>query len=576
MWSERAREALWQRLSAEEWDVVVVGGGITGAAVLREAARAGLKALLLEGEDFAWGTSSRSTKLVHGGLRYLDGLQLGLVRESVRERRRLLAEGEGLVEPLPFLLAYRPSEGPRRLKLRAGVAAYHLLAGRAPRAPLTGAEVLAAAPLLSPEPGLAGLPYDEATVDDARLVLRLLREACLAGAHALSHARVRGLVRKGARGGDAAEQGGAVAGVEVQDVAGGGGGPVVCVRARAVVNATGAWADGLRAAVGGAPRLRPLRGSHVLLPASRLPLRAGVSFRHPEDRRFVCAVPWEGAVLVGTTDLDHRTPLAHAPAISPAELDYLLAAARAAFPAAGLTREDVLSTWAGVRPAVSGGEGQAPSAASREHLVLREEGLLTVTGGKLTTCRALAHQALRTLEGRLPPLRWALRDDAPFLTPAPPLPPTPGLDAAGAARLRGRYGPEAPAVLAAAAGRPAELAPVEGTATRWVELRWGARAEGARSLDDLLLRRTRLGLLLPRGGEALLASLRPLLAEELGWGAARFDAEARGYLERWQRHHGVPGVPGPSPAGAVGGAAGGPSAGGPSAGSRAGPALRAG
>ncbi|MBF5044771.1 glycerol-3-phosphate dehydrogenase/oxidase [Aggregicoccus sp. 17bor-14] len=512
------RELHWSHLATKTWDLLVIGGGITGASIQREATRAGLRVLLVEQRDFAWGTSSRSTKLVHGGLRYLATGDVRLVRESIRERERLLAEGDGLVTPLPFLLASHRREGLKRWQGRIGVAAYALLEGTLPDGNHRANTLRALVPALVDEPDLVGVPYAEATVDDARLVLRLIQESTVAGATALNYARVTGLLRED----------GQVVGATLKDTA---GAHEATVRARAVVNATGAWADALRAHP---PRLRPLRGSHLVFSAERFPLTHGVSFRFARDGRFVCALPWEGATVLGTTDLDHPTPLDTEPSISAAEVEYLLAAAQAEFPSLGLTRADVRSCYAGVRPVISSGE-RDPSKESRDHLVLAEDGLLTVTGGKLTTCRAIAQDALQALRSRLPALA-SLQKKGPFLDAAPAL--AADLPAPARARLQGRYGAAASRLVSET--RAEELQPIPGTPTLWAELRWAARHERVVHLEDLLLRRVRLGLLLPHGGEAELPAIRALCQQELSWDDSRWEREAEAYLALWRTHHALP------------------------------------
>jgi glycerol-3-phosphate dehydrogenase len=515
------RNTLWGTLAAP-WDLIIIGGGITGASVLREATRAGLKALLVEQRDFAWGTSSRSSKLVHGGLRYLATGDVNMVRQSIHERKRLMAEGNGLVMPLDFMLASHPKEGGKHWQGRAGIFVYELLSGRWPRGNHDTNTLRELEPSLVQEEGLVGVPYDEAWVDDARLVLRILREAMAAGGSALNHVRVTGLVREE----------GLVAGVELWDTV---RQRAATVRARAVVNATGVWADQLRAHLSAEPKLRPLRGSHLVFSSKRFPLKHGISFRHPRGDRFVCVMPWEDSTLVGTTDLDHQPSLDEEPAISPEEVAYLMEAVESRFPALRLTLDDVVSTYAGVRPVISSG-AKDPSKESREHLVLEEEGLVTVTGGKLTTCRAIAHDALRALRRQLPVLA-SLKQEGPFLDTPPALEGT-GLSPQARARLMGRYGAEASALVAAA--WPGELDAVPGTSTLWAELRWAARNEGVVHLDDLLLRRVRLGLLLPDGGESLLPTLRSLCQRELGWDDARWESEARAYLSLWRTHYTLP------------------------------------
>ncbi|MGZ6125744.1 MAG: glycerol-3-phosphate dehydrogenase/oxidase [Myxococcales bacterium] len=516
------RERGWTAL-ARGFDVVVIGGGITGAAVARQAVRAGLRVALLEARDFAWGTSSRSTKLVHGGLRYLPQLNLKLVREAVRERQRLRAEAPDFVRPLSLVLL-SPRSGFSRWGARGVIGAYYALLGRRSPPGLGSRDLAWLFPALRTGAGMRGLPYDEAQVDDARLVLRLVREASRAGAVALNHARVTGLLR----------QGGEISGVVVEDAL---AGRQAAVSARAVVNATGAAVDRLRGEVEGAPRMRPLRGSHLVFPSWRFPLAAGVSLQHPRDGRFLSALPWEDVTLVGTTDVDHSQPAETEPSITAGEVRYLLEALEAFFPALALRAEDVVATFAGVRPIVSAGFAD-PSREPRDSWIALERGLLTVTGGKLTTCRATAHAALAALRRRIPEAS-RLDPGARLLDPAP-VELGARLPAHICARLRGRYGEEAPSLVQAA--RPGELEPVADTSTLWAELRWAARAEAPIHLDDLLLRRVRLGLMLPNGGAGVLERVREICLEELGWSAERWRQESDTYAALWLNRYAVPGA----------------------------------
>lgn len=524
-WDAAWREHTWQALG-QPWDVLVVGGGITGAGVLREAVRVGMRALLVERRDFAWGTSSRSSKLVHGGLRYLAQGQVRLLRASVRERERLLQHVPGLVEPLGFLFATYRGDHPGRLAMHVGLAAYDLFAHRwlHRRHPRPDFEMLA--PHIAQHRLDGGFGYYDAQTDDARLVLRLLREAAADGAVALNQVAAGGPVHED----------GALAGLLLFDRL---SGRSRVARARVVVNATGVWADGLRGQVGAPPRLRAQRGSHLVFPSGRLPVPQAVSFLHPHDRRPVFVFPWQGVTLVGTTDLDHDRPLGREPAIGAEEVAYLMAAVESRFPALGLTLDDVLASFAGVRPVIDGGRDE-PGQESREHAVWEENGLLTVTGGKLTTFRLMALDALRAARRRRPELPEPTSDALVF-RPAPAAHPL--LDALPPpvrTRLAGRYGAEAALVAEAAA--PGELQPVPGTETLWAELRWAARAEAVVHLDDLLLRRTRLGLLL-RGhglGAAQAERVRALCRQELGWDDARWAEEAAAYRELCRRCYGLP------------------------------------
>ncbi|MGJ7918075.1 glycerol-3-phosphate dehydrogenase/oxidase [Massilia sp. LXY-6] len=521
LWRRDGRSAL-PALMEREWDLLVIGGGITGAGILLEAARRGLHALLVEQRDFAWGTSSRSSKLVHGGLRYLKGGHLHLTRESVRERESLLRDAPGLVEPQGFAFAHYDGQRGRRSFL-AGLAVYDLLAGRRERHWLGRDEFLARAPNVAPDmanTGLAGgIVYQDAKTDDARLVLRVLGEAMTHGAAALNYVGARTLLRVDGR----------VAGALVCD---GIAGTTHEVRARVTVDATGAWSGALH---GKGPRLRPLRGSHLVLPGWRLPLAQAVSLMHPRDGRPVFAYPWEGTTLVGTTDLDHEQPMAREARITRAELDYLLAALQAQFPGLGIVEADVLSTFAGVRPVIAGGHAEA-SREGREHSVWSEDGLVAVAGGKLTTFRAIALDALKQVRAQLPEWRDALRPCRVFA--AAPASTHGRLPAGLVRRLQGRHGAAAEALLLAAGED--EFALIPGTETPWAELRWAARAEAVQRLDDLLLRRTRLGLQLREGGTALMPRIRAICQPELGWDDARWEREARDYAALWHSHYGLP------------------------------------
>lgn len=514
------------------FDLLVIGGGITGAGIALEAARRGVKVLLAEARDFAWGTSSRSSKLVHGGLRYLKEGKPGLTAESVRERDRLLAEAPGLVEPLGFVFAHHAGRGVGRPTMQLGLAVYDLIAGRRGRGWIDATEARLRVPGLAAE-GLRGASlYVDAGTDDARLVQRVLAEAEAAGAVVRNHLRAQDL-RRDSRG--------RVVGAALVDTDGTGR---VEIEAACTIAATGAWADALRGQLGAKPLLRPLRGSHLLLPAWRLPLAQALAWMHPDDGRPIFAYPWEGNTLVGTTDLDHPDP-AIEPSIQAEELRYLLRALEPVLPGLQATPADIVSTWAGVRPVIDSGRGLAPSKESRDHLVRDEQGLITVTGGKLTTFRRIAQDALAKAAARLPMLRAAPDDH--ILPPPGPLPAAAAarlarLPAVQQRRLAGRYGSRLADWLdQARADELQELAgaPVGG-APLVADLRWALRHEQVRHLDDLLLRRTRLGLSLVAGGAAVLPALRPLVQAELGWDDARWDAECAAYERLIRRQHALP------------------------------------
>ncbi len=548
----RRDEAL-ARLATEHFDVLVVGGGITGAGVALDAASRGLRTALVERGDFASGTSSKSTKMVHGGIRYLQQREFRLVHENLAERQRLLDNAPHLVSPLPFLI---PLFGRNGVVAKAVARSYSTalwlydltggfrIGSRHRR--VSRQEVLAHLPTLDTGRLVAGFLYFDARADDARLTLAIVRSAVLDhGAVAANYAPVVALI----------EEAGRVRGARLRPVTPEGreGGEIE-VRASVVVNATGVWADEVRALEegGGRPTLRPAKGVHVTVPADRLPCDIASVIPVPRDRRSIFVVPWPEVEMayVGTTDTDYRGPLDD-PGCEPEDVDYLLAAVNAVTTSA-LTRRDVTGVWAGLRPllAPTGGHHLSERTAdlSRRHTVVTTpNGMVTVTGGKLTTYRKMAQDTLAQVVPLLPDpppgarrcrtRRLALRG-----TPGPGDGPAAlrSADPAKAAHLYARYGTEAADVLALAEGRPDLLEPaIAGLPDLGAELVHAVRAEMACGLEDVLARRTRAILQDARAAAAAAPSVARLLAPELGWSAeeaareaARVAAGVRGELAR--------------------------------------------
>jgi len=521
------RDAVWDEISGP-WDLLIVGGGIVGAGLLREAAHEGLRALLVEADDFASGTSSRSSKMVHGGLRYLNTGQVKLTVDSVHERQRLLREGRGLIDPLKILLLTYKGDSPPGWVIGIGLMVYDTLAGKWQHAHKTAAAVEKLCPCAAREGLAGGYRFLDAQTDDARLVLRVLQEGVRAGGRALHYARVEGLLR---------ERGGRVCGAQVRDLV---SGRTAEARAAVVVNATGAWADDLRGKVGRHPRLRRLRGSHLFFPREKLPLDRQITFQHPKDRRYILVFPWEGVTLVGNTDFDHRAEMETDPRITEDDIEYLMAAVGRAFPFLGLTRRDVRSTQTGFRSVLDTGKPN-PSKESRDEVLWDEDGLVTITGGKLTMFRHMARKTLGFIRRRLPggarPARRARALDKLDSDEFTALAETAGLSVPLQVRLLGRFGHAAPALMRAA--QEGEMQPVGDSPTLWAELRWAARAEGVIHLDDLLLRRTRLGLILPDGALGEAEHLRPVCQTELGWDDARWQSELDAYRALWRRAYSI-------------------------------------
>jgi len=523
MWDHDWRNNIWESIHGP-WDILIIGGGITGAGILREATRLGLHALLVEQRDFAWGTSSRSSKLVHGGFRYLKEGKLMLTRNSVHEREQLLHDGPGLIDPLGFLLTVHKGDFPGRWTYEMGLTVYDLLAFRWDHAYYSSQDFRLLAPHISQDDLQGGFRYGDAQTDDARLTLRVIREAVADGATAMNYTKAQDLIIKGDD----------VKGVQLTDLV---QGKKAEAFARVVINATGAWADILRKQAGGVSHIRPLRGSHLIFPSWRLPVAQAVSYLHPFDHRPVFIFPWEGVTLVGTTDVDHSTPLDLEPKISPEEVAYLMAAVEYQFPSLAIALDDIISTYAGVRPVIGCGKLN-PSEESRDHVIWEEKGLFTVTGGKLTTFRLIALDVLKAVHHRIP--------EIPEPNPHMPvlnqineqLPEYYNFSDDSRRRLLGRFGTDAITLISIA--QPGEMENIPGTNYLWAELRWAARSEGVCHLDDLLLRRTRLGLILPHGGETILPWVKQICLDELHWSDSQWQRELIDYQSLWATCYSLP------------------------------------
>ncbi len=515
MWEKGWRQETWKDLD-QEWDLLIIGGGITGAGIFRRAVEEGYKTLLVERSDFSSGTSSTSSKLIHGGIRYLRNRQFNLSKESIREREWLLKEAKNLVTPLGFLMPY-----PHNLKIHTqfavGVIIYDLLAPKWNHRHFTRKKLLQICPALESDWLEGGYFYYDAAMDDSRVVLRIIREAILAGGTALNYTVAESLLRTST---------GKVCGAVLRDLS-----SLVLgekeVTAKVVINATGPWSDEVRKQIGAPAKLRKLRGSHLVFSRSRLNLPNAISLVNPKDRRAMFAIPWEGVTLVGTTDLDHTYSITQCtPYATQQEIDYILEFADSTFPTVGLGRKDILSSFSGVRPVIGTGIAD-PSKESRAHAIWEEDGLITVTGGKFTTFRIMAEQ---TLQKALPhlPFQADLTKRRPYFSKLPNIQSEARLPAEQFAYLLGRYGTEITGVLNCA--MPGENETILTTPNCWSEIRWAARTGGVEHLDDLLLRRVRIGLLLPNGAMGEMARIRAIAQPELGWNDQRWLQEEKNYL----------------------------------------------
>ena len=509
---------------ALDWDLIIVGGGITGAGILREATRRGYRALLLEQGDFSSGTSSRSSKMIHGGLRYLAAGDLKLTKESVTERERLLNEAPGLVERIHFYFSISKGLFPGRWAMAVILTIYDFIAGIRDHRYFNNRRLGQKFPGLQLAHLNGATAYSDAMVDDSRLVLRVLQESIDDGGTAINYSKVTKLLLHGKQ----------VEGVVLNDPDSGDG---INLRAPVVINATGAWADRLRNQVNVEKRIRPLRGSHLIVPHHLMPVTDVLTSLHPDDKRGVYIYPWEGTTVIGTTDLDHADDLDIEASISAAEVDYLLRAFNVQFPDQAISRENIISTWAGVRPVIGSEASKDPSRERRDHAVWSDNGLITVSGGKLTTFRLIALDALAAARDHLPdPQPFA--DERVFNAPDTLAKDLVADDPVWAQRLLGRYGLQAKPMFDSAPA--AERERIQGTDFCLAECRWAARHEAVAHLDDLLLRRTRLGMLLTDGGSELFPALESICRAELGWDSAHWQQEVSRYLSIWQRFYSLP------------------------------------
>jgi len=507
-----------------DWDIIIIGGGITGAGVLREAMRRGYRALLLEQGDFSSGTSSRSSKMVHGGLRYLAAGDLKLTKESLTERERLLAEAPGLVDRISFYFTLSKGLFPGRWAMAVILTIYDFIAGIRDHRYYNNRRLGQRFPGLQQGHLNGATAYSDAMVDDSRLVLRVLQESISAGGTAINYSKVSELLLEE----------GQVQGVVLNDPEGSDG---IRLRAAAVINATGAWADRLRNQVNPEKRIRPLRGSHLIIPRNLMPVTDVLTSLHPDDKRGVYVYPWEGTTVIGTTDLDHDEDLDIEASINNAEVDYLLQAFNVQFPGHTISRVDIISSWAGVRPVIGSESSKDPSKERRDHAVWSDNGLITVSGGKLTTFRLIALDALNAALPQLPNAK-PFSDERVFIAPDLTAKELIAEDPAWAQRLLGRYGIQAKAMLDSAPASEHQRIP--GTDFCLAECRWAARNEAVLHLDDLLLRRTRLGMVMVHGGSELFPALEAICAAELGWSGDHWRHEAKRYLDIWQRFYSLP------------------------------------
>ena len=555
---QQALAPLSRRSSQEvPWDMLIIGGGITGAGIAREAARRGLAVLLIEQKDFAWGTSSRSSKMVHGGLRYIASGDYKTTLLSVRERERMLSEASGLVNEMHYVMPHYKGKFPPPWIFNTLLRVYDKLAGKRYFKYFKKDAFLSLNPGIKQEKFLGASQFSDAVTDDSRLVMRVLNEAIHDGACAINYLKAESLIIN--------EQG-LVVGANLVDTLSQDSSHTYAIHAKVVVSATGAWADTLRMQASKQTeqtfhkQIRPSRGSHLVVSQERLPLTQAYTFLHPVDKRAVFVFPWENRTVLGTTDLDHP-PLGDTEVgITTEEVDYLLTATNDLFDDVDLSRKDVISSWAGVRPLISdGGDGKrvSPSKEKRDHSVWLDNNLVTVSGGKLTTFRLIALDVLKVCQKVLALNPATIKEDSistnqsstdldnsfnseVFSNQTPTNAKFATLPISLQQRLQGFYGRQLDSLLELA--HDDDLAYVTDSNTIWAEVRFAARYEQVIHLDDLLLRRTRLGLILPYGAMTPLISerLKQICQQELGWDEQKWQQEVDRYQELWQRYYYLP------------------------------------
>jgi glycerol-3-phosphate dehydrogenase len=541
-----SRAADLGRLADTTWDVLIVGGGVVGAGALLDATSRGLTAALIEQDDIAAGTSSRSSRLIHGGLRYLEQVHLPLVREALAERRRLLRNAPHLVTLEPQLFPIYGIPFLHKAFYDAGLTLYDILGARHDggwHRRLDRAGTLEIAPQLRQRGLRGGLLYHDGVEDDARFTLALVRTAQAIDSGQVVVTRVR------ADGVDPAGSDGSPRTIRVRD---GIDGAAVEVRAHAVVDATGVWAADPDAAFAGpAGRLLPSRGAHLVVPRDRIPATAGITIRVPG--KVVFLVPWPEFWLIGTTDAPYDGPPGHLAAAS-WEVDELLATANATMDVE-LTRDDVVGTYAGLRPLVADAGGSTVKASREHRVMVTPKGVVRIGGGKYTTYRVMARDVIDGALGRdAARRRPSDTADRPLIGAAdrPVLddlaerlgrdPELAAIHPQAATRLVARHGSEAPDVLALARDTGFLRPLVTGRPFLAAEVIWAVRHELALTVDDILSRRLRLSPELADRGVELAPRVAAIMAGELGWDGVRAAREAETYLASAAVEYGVPSV----------------------------------
>ena len=558
-----------------QWDLIIVGGGITGAGIFKLASQLGLKTLLVEQKDFAWGSSSRSSKMVHGGLRYIAQGQVKLTIESVQEREKLLKQAPHLVTQQSFVMGHYQKQFPWPWIFNSLLWVYHLFTKnndgncsknqhytqtpvKVPQqnkqgyVPLSINDLRYMVPAANTKNSLGATQFNDALTDDARLVLRLIQEGQQYGGTAINYCKVEHYLF------DAIEKDKVVGVCAHPETSQQSNQPkedktTLNLSTKVVINATGAWAGKLKMnkvntaqftdKASSAIKIRPLRGSHIIVPSWRLPVASVVVILHPQDKRPVQVFPWQNVTVIGTTDVEHKQGLNDEANISQDELTYLLAAVDFQFPHCHLKHDDIISTYAGIRPVVASNSLISPSKEKRDHSIWQQKGVVTIAGGKLTTFNVIAKQVLMLLSAEL---NLTHEDFSLAVFDLPQfddnlinkVTKNIKLSDHHYQHLLACYGALTLEFLEKSAKK--QLTQISYSRHLWAELVWAVEHEQVQHLDDLLLRRTRLGNVLPQGAIAILDTVKTLCITLLQWSESQWDFEVQRYKQLWKDNYSLP------------------------------------
>jgi len=516
----------------KNFDIIIIGGGVTGAGIFYQSVYSGYKTLLLEARDFSFGTSSRTGKLVHGGFRYLLNKQFSVSYHSVKERERLISKSQGLVDRVPFIYLMMDSSQKKYIEKYSAMFMYRLFSNKIGFRSISPGEIQKIFRRFGSKSERGGFAFSEGTTDDSRLTLRLIFDSINMGGVAKNYSKVVKLLKNSK---------GVISGVAVAENSFNGKKKNITneFQSKVVINATGMWLDDLCEDVNYIRRIRRQRGSHLILPSEKLSLDHAVMFNHPIDNRIQFALPWNGTIVFGTTDLDENDQidyLVEEPGITQREVDYLLVSLNHVFPEAQISESDIISTFCGIRPIIKNNSSH-PSSSSRRHQIWDDNGMVSIAGGKLTTFQLMAYDALiksgKYLNQKIQP---AAKHS--FLNQQFGGQQNSNIDAESQKILSGRYGQKAFELITDSDG--SDLIQIERSPYYWAELKWSAKNEKVVHLDDLLLRRTKLGLLLEKGGLPIMKEIISHTNNELGWSDKKWQLEIIRYQDIWKNYYSLP------------------------------------